>query len=713
MNTLSAQAGKWLVGLSMLAVLVVAAVSFRPGEWQFWGLLAALLPAGAALFLRSHVVPPDSELQRLRSEAEQTNLLLKQQSEAAEAERAELLREVEVRAGDLARREQDLAARFARFHEFLEYPTEDQHAGKNAEELHQLTEQDRLVRKLLEAEAERVYEKIRTNGYTVNGKVDLITIRDEALHLIQQVAKIYKPGSETPILDTSLEQLARAASRIWLHLLVLLEQLPMNVQQYNIATLYGYIRKAVIGYGVYQKAGPWMTYLTRGLYAGRIAAATNPASLGAWWLATELGKQGAKKAIEHVVDKQAVALLHQVITVVGVEAANIYAPGFRQRDPAWIEGAELVELISGFPASGDSLRHGLKRITALPLRSEYDRIYLYRCLAAHRSAGLQLAEPSMLTRAEREAIAHSLEKFFSDHIHGATEASVRTWREGVEHRFDLRLKLDVTHPHLITQRSEQMLEAASSLCSFLKYLVQPEASKVLPTLKSLRIAALMSEEHKQKLHSMELAGDNVNFEAPELDPASDLTEAYLRDLATCCTATDEPAAELEQLVLEACSYFRRTPAEGRQWIDEAWKNQLKERCPDSELYQSIPTAAARSVLCELRGDERLMMCYGDVSLVRGNHLEELPESWIAGLESSSGAKRLVLCGPSTTSLKWVADVPVQVERVKGLFVDDARIGPGAASVCRDPVQIAGSIRGGRFKSHFELLLKWSRTEPSG
>lgn len=711
MNNFPAQAGKWLVGISVLAIATVAVISFRPGEWQFWALLVALLPASVALMLRSSAVPVDSEVQRLRTEAQQQQLQLHQLSVAAEAERAELLREVEIRAGDLARREQDLAAKFARFHEFMEYPTEDVHSGKNPEDLYQLTEQDRQVRKLLEAEAERVYEKIRTNGYTVNGKVDLIAIRDEALHLIQQVAKVYKPGSETPILDTSLEQLARAASRIWLHLLVLLEQLPMNVQQYNIATLYGYIRKGVIGYGVYQKAGPWMTYLTRGLYAGRIAAASNPAALGAWWLATELGKQGAKKAIEHVVDKQAVALLHQVITVVGVEAANIYAPGFRQRDPAWIEGAELVELISSFPASGDSLRYGLKQITALPLRCEYDRIYLYRCLASHRSAGLQIAEPSMLTRAQREEIAHSLEKFFSDHVHGATDANVKTWREGVEHRFDLRLKLDSTHSHLVTQRSEQLLEAASSLCSFLKFLVQPEASRILPTLKSLRLAALMNEEQKQRLHSMELAGDNVNFEAPGLDPSSDLTEAYLRDLATCCAATDEPAEELEQLVLEACSYFRRTQAEGRQWLNDAWKNRLRDFCADAEFYQTIPAAAARSVLCERRNDERLVMCYDGVSLVRGSHLEELPDSWVVGFESSGGAKRIVLCGPTATPLKWSTEIPAQVERVKGIFVDDARIAPGQEAVCRDLVQISGSIRGGRFKSHFESLLKWSLVQP--
>lgn len=703
----SAQVGKWLVAITVAGVLVLGLISLSVSQWQFWALLVAILPAGATLFLRGPAVPVDSELQRLRDEAEQQKLQWKQQSDSMDAARAELMKEVEIRANDLVRREQDLAARFAKFQEFLEYPTEDLHAGRSSEELHQLTEQDRQVRKLLEAEAERVYEKIRTNGYTVNGKVDLITIRDEALHLIQQVAKIYKPGAETPILDTSLEQLARAASRIWLHLLVLLEQLPMNVQQYNIATLYGYIRKAVIGYGVYQKAGPWMTYLTRGLYAGRIAAATNPASLGAWWLATELGKQGAKKAIEHVVDKQAVALLHQVITVVGVEAANIYAPGFRQRDPAWIEGAELVELISSFPASGDSLRHGLKRITALPLRCEYDRIYLYRCLASHRSVGLHLAEPSMLTRPEREAIAHSLERFFDDHIHGATDAALKTWREGVEHRFDLRLKLDGSHAHVLTQRSDQLLDAASSLCSFLKYLVQPEQSQLMPVLKSLRIASMLSEDQKQRLLSMELAGSNVNFEPPELDPASDITESYLRDLATCCTASMEPAEELEQLVLEACSYFRRAPAEGRQWLNDAWKHRVKEHCASADVFETISGSAARGFFLHRETDDRLLLCYGGLSLARGSHLEELTDCWLIGLEDSAGRKKLVLTGHGSESLKWSASVPVDLQRIKGLFVDDARIQPAASSVSRDALQISGSLRGGRFKTYFEPLLKWS------
>lgn len=144
--------------------------------------------------------------------------------------------------------------------------------------------------------------------------------------------------------------------------------------------------------------------MSRGLYAGRLLSASNPAALGAWWLATELGKRGAEKVIENVVDRQAIATLHDLVTVIGVEVAGIYGTGFRQRDAGWIMGTELVELIHSFPMSGESLKHGLQQITTLPLRSEYDRIYLYRCLAEHRSAGLQLADPAMLTREEREGI---------------------------------------------------------------------------------------------------------------------------------------------------------------------------------------------------------------------------------------------------------------------------------------------------------------------
>ena len=90
-------------------------------------------------------------------------------------------------------------------------------------------------------------------------------------------------------------------------------------------------------------------------------------------------------------------------------AAGIYGTGFRKRGPGLIRGAELVELIAAFPPSGLSLRHGLQKVTSLPLLSEYDRIYLYRCLASPRTAGLVLAVSAMLTREQREHVVRELE----------------------------------------------------------------------------------------------------------------------------------------------------------------------------------------------------------------------------------------------------------------------------------------------------------------
>jgi hypothetical protein len=399
----------------------------------------------------------------------------------------------------LQERERDLASRFARFHEFLEYPVEDVHAKKSSGELQKLTEQDRSVRKLLEAEAERVYEKIRRNGYTVKGKVDLETIRIEAMNLIQQVAKIYNPSSQNPLLETSFEQLARAASRICLHVLVLLEQLPVSVQHYNANKLYGYMQKAIISYGVYQKASPWLTYLSRGLYAGRLAAATNPATIGAWWLATELGKRGAQKVIENVVDRQAIATLHDLVTVIGVEVAGIYGTGFRQRDAGWILGAELVELVHCFPMSGESLRNGLRHVTALPLRSEYDRIYLYRCLADHKSAGLQLADPAMLPREEREVIAKHLEAFFTSHIHGATEANLKKWRDGFEQRFDLRLTLDGIRKSRPDSEQNDLQLALHSLASFLQSVAGVSVTGAIHAMADLKTSLRLEDSERSAI----------------------------------------------------------------------------------------------------------------------------------------------------------------------------------------------------------------------
>ena len=99
-----------------------------------------------------------------------------------------------------------------------------------------------------------------------------------------------------------------------------------------------------------------------------------------------LGTRGAQALARHVIDRQALALLSSLVRVIGYEVAGIYGGSFRHRDANWIYAAELTELVSEFPLSRDSLAHALREIGALELRSEYDRVFLYRCLANRKSA---------------------------------------------------------------------------------------------------------------------------------------------------------------------------------------------------------------------------------------------------------------------------------------------------------------------------------------
>ena len=706
-----------LITLASVSIIFVAISSLTITSPACWGLLAAAAIAESSLFwIWPHRNGLDSDVAASRAKLSSDQLQLRARLEEFERVRQSLQTEIGFRADRLEERERDLASRMTRFHEFLEYPLMDVHAEKSSGQLQKLSEQDRQVRQLLETEAERVYEQIRRNAYTVNGKVDLETIRDEGLQLIQKVARIYNPNSRNPLLETSFEQLARAASRICLHILVLLEQLPVSVQHYNANKLYGYMQKAIASYGVYQKASPWFSYLSRGLYAGRLLSASNPAALGAWWLATELGKRGAQKVIENVVDRQAIATLHDLVTVIGVEVAGIYGTGFRQRDAGWIMGTELVELIHCFPMSGESLKHGLQQITTLPLRSEYDRIYLYRCLAEHRSAGLQLADPAMLTREEREGIARFLETFFVSHIHGANASNLKKWREALEHRFDLRLTLAGVHPSRSESEQYELQAALNALAGCLQSVAGVSVTNAIHALSELKVSTRIADSDRSTVIASTCRSTaGVPFEPPALDPGTDITNEFLSDLAICCTVSEHPSETVETLACEVSRYFRRPAQDMQNSIEAAWRSRVRTYASDPSVPDHLGNGIARAFFELRREQEQLVFCYGDLKQMKGDTAEALPNSWLLGLElpDHSNRRALVIECSREPEILWEAAYPLQTTRIPGLFLDDARIAGGKwlrdsnVTAVSSDLAISGSLRGGRFQTYFRDLLQFS------
>ena len=67
-----------------------------------------------------------------------------------------------------------------------------------------MSERDRRLFELLEAESQRLFEKILNSEFSREGRVQADLIRDEALRLVTSVAAIYRPDLKEPLLETSI-----------------------------------------------------------------------------------------------------------------------------------------------------------------------------------------------------------------------------------------------------------------------------------------------------------------------------------------------------------------------------------------------------------------------------------------------------------------------------------------------------------------------------
>ncbi|MCA9050190.1 MAG: hypothetical protein KDA89_15750 [Planctomycetaceae bacterium] len=677
------------------------------------------------------------------SSSDSQNADLREEREAFAEWQQSRLAELQEQSERLAERERDLAVRYAAFQEFLEYPDSRAEPTGSEQQTTALSAADRRVFELLEQEAERFYEKIRGSDYYRDGKVDIAAVRNDLIDLIRRIAAVYSPDSTNPLLETSFEQLARAISRLCLHVLVMLEQLPLEVQRYNINDLYRYFRRAAVSYGAYQKAAPWLKNLSRAGYIGKLAAGANPVTLAAWWLATEAGRFGTRKVVESVVDRQAVAVMHDLVTLVGVEVCNIYGPGFRQRDPAWILGAELTELLSQFPVSRESLRAALQTVTRLPLRSEYDRIYLYRCIAEHKPSGLLPLDPAIVTREQRERIAQELEEFFRRNIHGVTDSNRNEWREAVESRLDLRLKLEESaRPH----KESQSVAAAAAVFRFLQSVVGLTPEEAVQRLGDAQLLQHLSDEERGEVLSdlKNGATPDRGFHPPDLDPGSEVAGLFLKELVTCAMPNGDCDEHVEQLLTETICYFRRSVTDAASLLHGHRVQLLTARCDAGVSLKRLPEAVIRVLTAELQNNERLVRVYDEVQMSvepaavadspaeidpmstnstvvsaadessadessADRHAGILPPAnlFLCCLRPESNAPiRCILIDADQQHVIWISAGDAAASRIRGRLIDDCEIrgGKWLHGHLAGHITVPGSLTGGGFTRMFGLLM---------
>lgn len=315
-------------------------------------------------------------------------------------------------------------------------------ADPSAEELGALVETDRKLIALIEAESQRAFDRVLNNRYAAEEGVNFPLIFSDLRSFIEQVARLYIPGTKHPLFDTEIELVAKSLSSTALHMLVVVDGLPINLKSYNAARMYRLLRRGASYYGTYKAYRPYFEHGLNVLQAARLAMGMNPIAVGAAWAAGKLTTYGAKAIGERVLQRKALQLLSDFVRVIGFEAAMMYGGDFRHRDANWILGAALVNLEVSRGADLHGRDAALVKLCNLALRHEFDRIRLVNHLARHKVIDIERFRPRIvMTPAESGSAAAVLSAHCKDSGADLTDGAVATWREAAESVLGVALDL--------------------------------------------------------------------------------------------------------------------------------------------------------------------------------------------------------------------------------------------------------------------------------
>lgn len=652
---------------------------------------------------RDKLVQERAELNRLQKEIEQ---------------------QLDQRAEQLNSREVALTNRLVQFHEWEEYPKPDEVSRRGTAPA-LLIEQDQQVMELLDKEARLVYSRLKDGYYNPDGRLDPVLVRDQVIDLVTRVAKVYRPDAQNPLMETSVDQMLRAGSRVCLHLLIVLDRLPLNLHEETLSTIHAYVRNAIKAWETYSAAEPYLNQVGRAWYVGRYLAGASPLTMGITWALTELGKHGAKAIGRKVVDQQAVALIGDVVRIVGFEVASVFSGDFRHRSADWVYGSELTNLMSRYPVSRENLAHALREVGRLSMRNEYDRIFLYRCLSAHRAAAPLINAQDSLPPVERQQIAQQLQKFYDDFIHGRTKKRLDSWLDGVEERLGVRLDISIAEKGgkaidvaTADTDSVMVIESLAGFVTAVKGRPVSELTAVLPQLESAKIIG--KETCQQILNEVEATPPQL-FEPPDIDPDSSHLQAYLNDLVWLSVEVAPHDLQPDDFVSETAAYFGVDVKTIQKQLDQKYCEFITERLPEEAPSVKPSAVAARMLVSLLEENDTPKFVYGNVKVLSLSGTNE------GALMATQDRLLLVSTGeqPWTATASLTGPALFSAEKIDGMVLDDCRLvghwqmtspenPDGAESLSDDSgvrleVTIPGAVMN-RFDKWFRPILQISRSE---
>ncbi len=593
----------YVLPAAVLIVLTIVVSLIFYSTLNVWSYVLLAASFAASLSLAASLV------RKLHSDASQETLSDQVQAEFLEQQ------------SRLDQRELQLANRLAVYHEWMEFPQPiDLASAPSDTELSELAEKDRQLNEMLAKVAEKLFNDVLANKYAPDGRFSMKLLRDDAQQLAHEVAGIYQELSDQPLLNTNMEDVLRSSSRVCLQMLTLLDQLPGDVKKHNIENLYAYVRRAVGAYGVYRKAEPYWGYVNGVYYLGRLALGAHPVSMGAWWLAGQVSRRATKQITAKYVNRQVLALLNETIRVLGYEVANLYGAGFRYRDANWIYAAELTELLVALPVNHRCLSQSLQEIGALALRSEFDRVFLYRCIAEGVGARAeQYKAIHVLTPDERQAVAHRLERFANAFFGAASPKRLKAWQAEAEKRLDIRIQLNEQTDE---ENPQAAIDAVRSLMGFLVEIKQFEAEQAWNRVAETKSMQALDQSQMDSLRSEWDKSPAYFFELPDLQPNSATAGSFLEQLVQLAVTTAPRDPDDSDLLGNVAAFLRTDEKQLEKMLREQSNAAVASRLPNPP--QQLEIQASLALLNFLDDVEQPLFVFAGI---QPKWAESPPEEW--------------------------------------------------------------------------------------
>ncbi|MEM7014367.1 MAG: hypothetical protein AAF585_23140 [Verrucomicrobiota bacterium] len=572
---------------------------------------------------------------------------------------------------------------------------------------------DREMLERVQDTAEHIIEGFQTDRYSEDGEFKPQLLLNELIEFVESIARIYQPGAERPLLETSVETLLKSINHITLQLLFQLEQLPLNLKDYSLSRAYDHIRKASKAYHYYRSVSPILPYVNYTYQVGRIVLGANPLITGTWMLGSEILKRAGKKISKHYIDRYSMKLTAEAIRVVANETAQTFDKDFRYRDPEWVYGVELTELVHQFPSSLRTRQVALGEIGSLPLRNSYNRIYLYRCLADGKSPKPdEFIRARTLSAEQRRQIAERLEKFFRNHVRGRRRELVEKWAGAASERLGVQLQSsDLAAP--ISPEAEAK-SALHSLGAFLIALKEVEPDDVRNRLLKTEVAAHTTEEVRDIAIQQLQEAPPMFFDYPDLEPDGAILTLYLHDLVAIESATRPLDLQGYWAIQEVTAFFRQKWDTIDTTLVESYRKhfaaELWSDAPNVSLGKALALALPRA----MEPDETALFIYPKVGGATGR--KKNISRWLLGTERRLIAieirEDLEIDDFQRHSVFWTANRGrVALELHKALVDDHCKIHGGVFVSGYAPEDEEDGLRisGEKLKSsqkYFAALTRW-------